>query len=63
MIPPENMVRELLSVIGYAQQTLALRPDDAGKVQKYLASERVRIQGQVNELQDNLDILARVVIY
>lgn len=63
MIETENLVREMLSVIGYAQQTLALHPNAADKVQKYLASERVRLAGVVEERNENLSVIDRIVVY
>lgn len=63
MIEIDNLVREMLGVIGYSQQTLRLHPDSSEKIQRYLFSERVRLQGVIDERNDNLDILERIVVY
>lgn len=63
MISTEMFVREMIGVVGYAQQTLRLHPEQAEKVQRYLKSERFRLQIVHEELQDNLDITLRGVVY
>jgi len=59
----DRLLSETLAVIGYAQQTLRLHPEQTPKMQKYLAAERIRLQDTKIEFEDNLDILKREVVY
>jgi hypothetical protein len=63
MIQTDNLVQEMLGVIGYAAQTLELHPDKKDKVTKYLRSERDRLALVIKERDENFDILRRVVVY
>lgn len=43
-VPDEDVVASLLSVLGYASQSLHLRPQDARKTEMHMRSEYNRIK-------------------
>lgn len=63
VIETDKLVVEMLSVIGYASQTLRLHPDQTAKVEKYLSSERLRLGQVIKDHQEALSVIDRIVVY
>jgi hypothetical protein len=63
VISTDKLVREMASAMGYASQTLRLHPESKPQIEKYLRSESNRFTQVILELEENVDILERVVVY